>query len=84
MAQHFTFADLKNILVNRVGLPEDDVMDDPDTPFAAMGLDSLAFVELQLAVQQQYGLAIPDEDAHRITTVGQVINYTNCRLQEMR
>ena len=36
----------------------------------------------QLAVQQQYGFTISDEDAHHITTVGQALEYTNRRLQE--
>lgn len=82
MAQEFTFNDLKEILVNRIGLPEDQVVDDPNATFEDMGLDSLAFVEIQLAMQQQYGFQIPDEDAHEITTEGQAINYVNRRLQE--
>ena len=46
----FTFADVKNILVNRIGLPEDAVKDDPNQTFEDLGLDSLAFVEIQLAM----------------------------------
>jgi len=80
--KEFTFEDLKNILVGRVGLPEDAVSDDPNASFEDMGLDSLAFVEIQLAIQQDYGFEIPDEDAHEITTVGQAIAYSNRRLQE--
>lgn len=80
--QEFTFNDLRNILVNRVGLPEDAVVDDPAATFEDMGLDSLAFVEIQLAIQQDYGFTIPDEDAQEITTVGQAIDYSNRRLQE--
>jgi len=80
--KEFTFDDLKNILVGRVGLPEDAVSDDPDASFEDMGLDSLAFVEIQLAIQQDYGFEIPDEDAHEITTVGLAIAYSNRRLQE--
>src|SRR5262249_36795916 len=79
VAQKFTFDDLKNILVNRIGLPDKLVVDDPNTTFESMGLDSLAFVEIQLAVQQQYGFAIPDEDAQKIHTVGEAISYTNSR-----
>jgi minimal PKS acyl carrier protein len=78
----FTFEDLRNILVNRVGLPEDAVANDPNASFEDMGLDSLAFVEIQLAIQQDYGFTIPDEDAQQITTVGEAINYSNRRLQE--
>ena len=80
--QEFTFDDLRNILVNRVGLPEDAVVDDPNASFEDMGLDSLAFVEIQLAIQQDYGFTIPDEDAQEITTVGQAIDYSNRRLKE--
>ena len=80
--QQFSFEDLKDILVNRVGLSEDAVKDDPNATFEDMGLDSLAFVEIQLAVQQQYGFTIPDEDAQEIQTVQDAIDYTNRRLAE--
>ena len=80
--QQFSFEDLKDILVNRVGLSEDAVKDDPNATFEDMGLDSLAFVEIQLAVQQQYGFTIPDEDASEIQTVQDAIDYTNRRLAE--
>lgn len=82
MAQTFTFDDLKHILVDRVGLPEDDVVNDPEATFDSMGLDSLAFVEIQLAMQQEYGFEIPDEDADSILNVGQAIEYVNRRLAE--
>jgi minimal PKS acyl carrier protein len=81
-AQEFTFADAKNILVNRIGLPEDAVVDDPSVSFEEMGLDSLAFVEIQLAMQQEYGFTIPDEDAAQILTLGEAIEYVNRRLRE--
>jgi acyl carrier protein len=78
----FGFEDLKRILVDRVGLPEEDVRDDPDATFDEMGLDSLAFVEIQLAMEQEYGFTIADEDAERIHTVGESIEYVNERLAE--
>lgn len=81
-ARTFTFDDLKRVLVDRVGLTEDVVTDDPEASFEAMGLDSLAFFEVQLAMQQDYGFSIPDEDAHRITKVGEAIEYVNERLAQ--
>jgi acyl carrier protein len=81
-AQQFSFEDLKRILVDRVGLEESDVVDDPNASFEDMGLDSLAFVEVQLAMQQEYGFEIPDEDASEITTVGEALEYTNRKLAE--
>ena len=80
--KQFTFSDLKDILVNRIGIPEDQVVDDPNLTFEDIGLDSLALVELVLAVQQTYGFEIPDKDTQYITTVGQAMDYTNRRLQE--
>jgi acyl carrier protein len=76
----FTHADLKRILVDRIGLPEADVPDGGDMLFADLGLDSLAVVEIQLAVQQTYGFTIPDEDAGTIRSFSEAIDYVNGRL----
>jgi acyl carrier protein len=78
----FGFEDLKRILVDRVGLPEDDVKDDPSLTFDEMGLDSLAFVEIQLAMEQDYGITVGDQDAENIHTVGEAIDFANERLSE--
>ena len=80
--QQFTFGDLKKILINRVGIPEQNIADDPNVTFDAMGLDSLALVELQLAIQQKYGFAIDDGDTRHITTIGGAIDFTNRRIRE--
>ena len=80
--QTFTFEDVKRILVDRVGMDEADVSDDPNATFESMGLDSLALVEIQLAMKQEYGFTIADEDAERIQTVGEAIDYVNERLAE--
>jgi acyl carrier protein len=82
--QTFTFDDLKRILVERVGLNESDVTDEPTATFEDMGLDSLAFVEVQLAMQQEYGFTIPDEDAEKIHSVGEALDYVNAKLAEER
>ena len=79
----FGFEELKAILVDRIGLPEEDVRDDPSTTFDDIGLDSLAFVEIQLAMQQEYGFTVADEDAEGIHTVGEAIAYVNEQLAAM-
>ena len=48
----FTFEDLKRLLVERAGLPEEDIVDNPDLTFDEMGLDSLGFIEVQTAVDR--------------------------------
>ena len=80
--REFTFENAKDILVNRIGVPEDSISGDPGQSFEDLGLDSLAFVEIQLAMQQEYGFQIPDEDAEQITTIGGAVEYTNRRLNE--
>jgi acyl carrier protein len=79
----FTHADLRQILIDRIGLAESDIPDNPETAFVDVGLDSLAVVEVQLAVQQRYGFAIPDEDAGATTTFAEAVDYVNARLIAM-
>ena len=78
----FGFEELKAILVDRIGLPEEDVRDDPSTTFDDIGLDSLAFVEIQLAMEQEYGITVGDEDAEKIHTFGDAIDFVNRQLSE--
>jgi act minimal PKS acyl carrier protein len=79
-AAPFTLDDLKEILVVQTGFPESDLPEDVDTPFALLGLDSLAVVQLQIGLEQDCGFEIPDEDAHHITSPRAVLDYVNERL----
>jgi len=79
----FTLEDLTRILVDRVGIPEQDIPQDADASFVDLGLDSLAVVEVQLAIQQEYGFVVEDEDAERITTLRDAVAYVNERLGEL-
>jgi acyl carrier protein len=81
-AKQVGFEDLKRILVERVGLPPGDIPDDLTTTFDELGLDSLAFMEIALAVEQEYGLQVDEEDAEKILTLGQALDYVNSRLAE--
>ena len=80
--QRFMFRDLKHILVDRVGIPEERVPDDLTTTFEEMGLDSLAIVDMQLAIQQKYGIQIADDETVHIKTLGGTIDFTNRRISE--
>jgi len=73
----FTYDDIKHILVERIGFTADEVPDDVDTSFRELGMDSLAVVELQLTLQQDYHVTIPDEDAHAMVTLREAIDYVN-------
>ena len=80
MTTEFTFDDLKRLLVERIGMSEEEVGDDPRLKFDDMDLDSLAFEEIQLALENAYGFTISYEDAQKITTLGEAVDYTNARM----
>ncbi len=76
----FSYADLKRLLVERIGMSEEEVGDDPSVKFDDLDLDSLAFEEIQLALENAYGFTISYEDAQGIVTLGDAVSYTNGRL----
>ena len=82
MAGEFTMSDLRSILVNRIGLREDEIPDNEQTTFEEVGLDSLAFLEIQLEMEQRYGFRVDDEDAQKIVTFADAVRYTNRRMEE--
>lgn len=45
-----------------------------------LGADSLDQVELVMALEEEFKIEIPDEDAEKITTVGDAVDYTSTRL----
>lgn len=45
-----------------------------------LGIDSLDVVELIISVEEEFGLAIPDEDATELTTVGKIVEYIESKL----
>src|SRR5881296_3369745 len=71
---------VKQIIVEQLGVDESEV-----TPTASfiddLGADSLDTVELVMALEEGFGMEIPDEDAEKITTVKDAINYMSliCR-----
>ena len=79
-AQQFGLQELTRILVDRVGLAEDAIPPDLDTTFSELGLDSLARVEVVLAMQQDHGIPVSDEDAQRFVALRDPIEFVGRRL----
>ena len=65
---------VKEIIVEQLGVEENDVT--PAAKFIEdLGADSLDTVELVMAFEEEFDIEIPDEDAEKITTVGDAIAY---------
>ena len=69
-------AKVKEIIVNQLGVNDDEVT--PEASFVDdLGADSLDIVELVMAMEEEFGMEIPDEEAEKLTTVGKVVDYIN-------
>ena len=65
---------VKKIIVDQLGCEEDQVT--PEASFVDdLGADSLDTVELVMALEEEFGLEIPDEDAEKITRVKEAVDY---------
>lgn len=65
---------VKSIIVEQLGVEADEVTSEASFT-EDLGADSLDIVELVMAFEEEFGIEIPDEDAEKITTVQQAIDY---------
>ncbi|MBX7145671.1 MAG: acyl carrier protein [Oligoflexia bacterium] len=69
---------VKAIIVDQLGVDMADVT--PEASFIEdLGADSLDIVELIMALEEEYDMEIPDEDAEKIQSVQDVLNYIQSR-----
>jgi acyl carrier protein len=65
---------IQGIIAEQLDVKEDDVS--PEKSFTDdLGADSLAIVELVLALEEQFGIKIPDDKVDEIKTVADAVNY---------
>ncbi len=65
---------IKKIIAEQLGVEEDDVV--PDAKFVEdLGADSLDTVELVMALEEEFEIEIPDEDAEKIQTVAAAVDF---------
>jgi len=68
------FEKVRSIIVEQLGVDEDDVT--MESSFIDdLGADSLDIVELIMALEEEFDLEIPDSEAEKISTVGDVVEY---------
>lgn len=67
---------VKKIIVDQLGVTEEEVK--PEASFVDdLGADSLDTVEMVMAFEEEFNIEIPDEDAEKIKTVRDAVDYIN-------
>ena len=74
MTHEEVFEKLKEIIVEQLGVEKERVTEEA-TFVDDLSADSLDIVELIMAVEEEFDMEIPDTDAEKIVTVGDVVNY---------
>ena len=70
---------IKEIIVEQLGVAQEEVV--PEASFIDdLGADSLDIVELVMALEEEFDIEIPDEDAERIQTIGDATSYLQEKL----
>lgn len=74
MSTEEVFEKIKEIIVEQLGAAETSVTMEASF-IDDLGADSLDIVELVMAVEEEFEIEIPDEDAEKVVTVGDVVEY---------
>ncbi|MBL8478372.1 MAG: acyl carrier protein [Rhodocyclales bacterium] len=72
---------VKKIVAEQLGVNEADIKNESNF-VDDLGADSLDTVELVMALEEEFECEIPDEDAEKITTVQQAIDYVNANIKK--
>jgi acyl carrier protein len=72
---------VKEIVAEKLGISENQVTEDASF-IDDLGADSLDTVELVMALEDEFGMDIPDEEAEKLTTVGKAIDYIQSKLSQ--
>ena len=70
---------VKHIVVEQLGVKEDQVTNQASF-MVDLGADSLDTVELVMALEEEFKMEIPDEEAEKITTVQQAVDYITAHI----
>ncbi len=72
---------IKQIVAEQLGLNEEELSEEASL-IDDLGADSLDIVELVMAMEEEFEMEIPDEDAEKIVTIKDIIEYVKKRTKE--
>lgn len=71
---------VKEVIMDKLGVEESKIT--PEASFVDdLGADSLDTVELVMQFEEEFGIEIPDEDAEKLVTVGQAVEYIESHVE---
>lgn len=76
------FEKVKEIIVNQLGVDEDEITMNSDF-IEDLGADSLDVVEFIMALESEFDIEIPEEEAENVRTVGDVVDYIKTNADEL-
>ncbi len=74
MSSEEVFDKVKEIIVEQLGVAENAVTEEASF-IDDLGADSLDIVELIMALEEEFDIEIPDSDAEKVVTIGDVVDY---------
>lgn len=79
MQSEEVLAKLKELVMDRLNVEEDQIK--PEASFVEdLGADSLDIVELIMGIEEEFDVEIPDEDAEKLTNMGEALAYVKQKL----
>ncbi|MCK9574340.1 MAG: acyl carrier protein [Candidatus Omnitrophica bacterium] len=72
---------VKEIIAEQLGVKKEEIKGESSF-IDDLGADSLDTVEVVMALEEEFGIEIPDEDAEKITTVGEAVKYIETKAKK--
>ena len=73
------FEKVKELLCDNLGIDENDITMDASL-IDDLNIDSLDVVELIMAVEEEFGIEIPESDVDKVSTVGNMVDYISSKI----
>lgn len=71
------------IIMDKLGIPESEVTSDASF-VRDLGIDSLDYAELVMEFEQTFNIKIPDDDAEKMNTIGNAVNYIKSKIDQAK